>query len=220
MPNREPATRPPYPDRILAKIANNSTTKSHVYLVWTAVVYFEAHNVVTAGNPDGVPQIGARMTDLPIHRKFMVVDMSQVDTHYDKSTGQFHRLPPIHHAWVGETTPPLAGFGPGFCVIPVRKTAAGRVSCRSLHGTAQNSLFTALNTSHNGESSIGLLRNATPWSAVKLSIVRIPPQFNCPGREVKPARLSVDFPVCSGDPDDVSSSVQIQPLNSAAWSLP
>lgn len=76
-------------DRILAKIANNSTTKSHVYLVWTAVGYFEAHNVVTAGNPDGVPQIGARMTDLPIHRKFMVVDMSQVGTHYDAPTGQF-----------------------------------------------------------------------------------------------------------------------------------
>ncbi len=43
-------------DRILAKIANNSTTKSHVYLVWTAVGYFEAHSVVTAGIRTGCPR--------------------------------------------------------------------------------------------------------------------------------------------------------------------
>ena len=76
-------------DRILAKIANNSTTRSHVYLVWTAVGYFEAHNVVTAAYPGGVPQIGSRMTDLPVHRNFMVIDMSPVETNYTQSNGRF-----------------------------------------------------------------------------------------------------------------------------------
>lgn len=77
-------------DRILAKVANNSTSKSHVYLVWTAVGYFEAHQVPAASLPGGVAtQIGARMTDLPIHRKFMVVDMSQIDSAYNSATSTF-----------------------------------------------------------------------------------------------------------------------------------
>jgi hypothetical protein len=71
-------------DRILSKVANNSTYKSHVYYVWMAVGYFEAHETTVAGVR--YPQIGARITDLPIHRKFMMVDLSKIDNAYDATT--------------------------------------------------------------------------------------------------------------------------------------
>jgi hypothetical protein len=71
-------------NRILAKIANNSTMKSHVFFVWTAVGYFEAHK--TSG---GYVQIGARLNDIPIHRRFSVVDMSKLDEAYNTSSNTF-----------------------------------------------------------------------------------------------------------------------------------
>ncbi|MFO1008387.1 MAG: hypothetical protein U0929_20685 [Planctomycetaceae bacterium] len=71
-------------NRILAKIANNSTTKSHVFFVWTAVGYFEAHRTTT-----GYVQVGARLTDIPIHRRFSVVDMSKLDEAYNTSSNTF-----------------------------------------------------------------------------------------------------------------------------------
>ncbi len=72
-------------NRILAKIANNSTNKSHVYFVWTAVGYFEAHRESTNNRV----QIGARLTDIPIHRRFSVVDMSKLDDAYDTQSNTF-----------------------------------------------------------------------------------------------------------------------------------
>lgn len=68
-------------NRILAKATNNSTTKSHVFFVWVAVGYFEAHE--TTVNGAKLPQIGARITDLPIHRVFSVVDMTRLEDAYD-----------------------------------------------------------------------------------------------------------------------------------------
>lgn len=72
-------------DRILSKIANNSTNKSHVYYVWMAVGYFEAHTLASNGRT----QIGARITDLPIHRKFMLVDMSRLEDAYSAADNTF-----------------------------------------------------------------------------------------------------------------------------------
>ena len=75
-------------NRLLAKVANNSTTKSHVFLVWTAVGYFEAHRL--AGAPvDQSVQIGARIIDLPIHRSFGVVDMTRLEDAYDTYSQTF-----------------------------------------------------------------------------------------------------------------------------------
>ena len=71
-------------NRLLAKVANNSTTKSHVFLIWTAVGYFEAHKTNS-----GYVQIGARMTDLPIHRSFGVVDMTRLEDAYDSFSQTF-----------------------------------------------------------------------------------------------------------------------------------
>lgn len=72
-------------DRILAKVANNSTNKSHVFFIWTAVGYFEAHRESAGGNV----QVGARLTDIPIHRRFTVVDMTKLDDAYDTQTNTF-----------------------------------------------------------------------------------------------------------------------------------
>lgn len=72
-------------NRILAKISNNTTTKSHVFFAWTAVGYFEAHKTASGG----YVQIGARMTDLPIHRAFSVIDMTRLEEAYDPYTGTF-----------------------------------------------------------------------------------------------------------------------------------
>ncbi len=74
-------------NRILAKVANNSTNKSHVFFVWAAVGYFEAHQITVGGVPR--TQIGARLTDIPIHRRFSVVDMSKLDDAYDTQTNTF-----------------------------------------------------------------------------------------------------------------------------------
>ncbi len=74
-------------NRILAKIANNSTNKSHVYFVWMGVGYFEAHRESTSGNNN--VQIGARLTDIPVHRRFSVVDMSQLENAYDTQSNTF-----------------------------------------------------------------------------------------------------------------------------------
>lgn len=77
-------------NRLLAKVANNSTTKSHVFLVWMAVGYFEAHEISAPTLPTGkATQIGARMTDLPIHRSFSMVDMTRLDDAYDSFSQTF-----------------------------------------------------------------------------------------------------------------------------------
>lgn len=73
-------------DRILAKIANNSTSKSHVYFIWAAVGYFEAHREST----NNQVQIGGRISELPIHRRFTVVDMSLIEEAYNTSNNTFN----------------------------------------------------------------------------------------------------------------------------------
>jgi len=64
-------------NRLLAKIANNSTNRSHIFAMWVGYELFEAHQP-NASNPD-IVQIGARIEDLPGHREFVVVDMSRLE---------------------------------------------------------------------------------------------------------------------------------------------
>jgi hypothetical protein len=72
-------------NRLLAKIANNSTNRSHVFAMWVGYELFEAHQP----NADAV-QIGARIDDLPGHREFVVVDMSRLEEAWvdDPNDGQ------------------------------------------------------------------------------------------------------------------------------------
>ncbi len=71
-------------NRILAKIANNTTTRSHVFFVWMGLDFFEAHRKV-----NGQVQIGSRSEDLPRYRMFCVVDMSRLEEAYNPINGTF-----------------------------------------------------------------------------------------------------------------------------------
>ncbi|WP_437191674.1 hypothetical protein [Planctomicrobium sp. SH527] len=71
--------------RILAKIANNSTNRSHVFFVWIGLDFFDAHINSTVN----AIQIGGPSAGLPRYRLFCVVDMSRLEEGYDPSTNTF-----------------------------------------------------------------------------------------------------------------------------------
>jgi len=71
-------------NRLLAKVANQTTTKSHVFAIWVGFDLHEAHT-----HSSGAVQIGARATDLPTYRQFLVVDMSRLEEAYNPETGSF-----------------------------------------------------------------------------------------------------------------------------------
>ncbi|QDT55611.1 hypothetical protein Pan44_36570 [Caulifigura coniformis] len=71
-------------NRLLAKIHNRTTNRSHVFIVWTTVGFFEAHRLdTTNGAASGEVQIGAEATDIPRRRAFMACDMSQLEEAYE-----------------------------------------------------------------------------------------------------------------------------------------
>ncbi|MBI3862234.1 MAG: hypothetical protein HY290_10100 [Planctomycetia bacterium] len=74
--------------RLLSKIAGNTTPRSNVFLVWVTVGFFEAYELVpedapgTNGSVNGrgpVIQIGAKASDQPDHRGFFVVDRTLLE---------------------------------------------------------------------------------------------------------------------------------------------
>ena len=71
--------------RLLSKIYNNTTTRSHVFLVFLTVQFFQADDTNGAQNV----QIGGPLTNTPTYRGFFVVDRSQPEDAYDASTGKF-----------------------------------------------------------------------------------------------------------------------------------
>jgi len=73
-------------NRILAKIANNSTTRSHVFFAWVGLDFFEAHT-----NQNGNIQLGGKADPavLPSYRMFCIIDMSRLEEAYDSISGTF-----------------------------------------------------------------------------------------------------------------------------------
>lgn len=67
--------------RLLSKIANNTTNRSHVFMMWVGYELFEAHQPDAANFPNFV-QIGARIDNVPGHREFVVVDMTRLEEAY------------------------------------------------------------------------------------------------------------------------------------------
>ncbi|WP_437186340.1 hypothetical protein SH668x_003489 [Planctomicrobium sp. SH668] len=76
--------------RILSKISNNTTTRSHVFAVWMGLDYFEAHTLTV--NNTNFTQIGSKAAPdlIPSFRMFLVVDMSKLEEAYDPVTGTFN----------------------------------------------------------------------------------------------------------------------------------
>jgi len=69
--------------RLLQKIANNTTNRSHVFAIWGGVDFFE-------GTPSGSGfQVGAKAADLQTCRWFFLVDMTRLEEAYDSSTQTF-----------------------------------------------------------------------------------------------------------------------------------
>jgi hypothetical protein len=60
--------------RVLSKILQNTTTRSHVFLVWIQIDFFQARDV---NPPNGVVRIGQKLSTSPAYRGFFVVDRSQ-----------------------------------------------------------------------------------------------------------------------------------------------
>lgn len=77
--------------RLLSKVMNHATTRSHVYMVFIEVKFFEVIDDTPADGIDN-PKIGAALTDstgadAPGHRGFFIVDMSKLDQAYTAPTG-------------------------------------------------------------------------------------------------------------------------------------
>jgi hypothetical protein len=71
-------------NRILAKVDNLTTNRSHVFGIWMTVGFFESHRLATGGGA-GQVQIGGRAEDLPLRRSFVVADMSRIEEAYEDS---------------------------------------------------------------------------------------------------------------------------------------
>jgi hypothetical protein len=94
IPNANPNTVDYYTrNRILSKIAGNTTNRSNVFAVWMTVGFFEGYRPDPVNNPDAV-QIGAEMADQTRRRGFFVVDRSVLEDAWNPTTGtyDFHKF--------------------------------------------------------------------------------------------------------------------------------
>jgi hypothetical protein len=64
--------------RLLARLAGNTTTRSNVFFVWIQVDFFQAKDVGPALTPadTGVVRIGSKLSTSPAYRGFFVIDRS------------------------------------------------------------------------------------------------------------------------------------------------
>lgn len=83
--HRNDSVDPAMRNRILSKIYNNTTTRSHVFIVFMTVQYFEADDTNGSQNV----QIGGPLPTPPI-RGFFVIDRSKPEDAYNVATGQFN----------------------------------------------------------------------------------------------------------------------------------
>lgn len=82
--------------RLMHKIANNGTTRSHVFLVWVSATRCEVVYDATTrtyrigGRLDGEAALDSSAGDFPLQRAFFVLDRSQLEEAYDPRTGTFN----------------------------------------------------------------------------------------------------------------------------------
>jgi len=83
-------------NRLLSKIAANTTTRSNTFIVFMSVAYFEATGTgtTTYGSPVQIgermsPEDPARTANQPDYRGFFVIDRTRAEQAFEPSTGQF-----------------------------------------------------------------------------------------------------------------------------------
>lgn len=82
--------------RLLHKIANNSTTRSNVFIVWVTTTRCEmvwdktTQTYRIGGRLDGAADLADTAGDFPAERAFFVLDRSQLEEAYDARTGAFN----------------------------------------------------------------------------------------------------------------------------------
>jgi len=74
--------------RLLAKIAGNTTNRSNVFIVWISVGFFEGYQPDPVNSP-GVIQVGAQMADQPPRRGFFIVDRTLLEDAWNPTTGTY-----------------------------------------------------------------------------------------------------------------------------------
>ncbi len=100
-------------NRLLSKVHNLTTTRSHNFVVWCGYQFHEAHersedlngngsldpgeDLNGNGEIDRFVQIGNLADDVPGHREFLVVDMTRLEEAYNSRTGTFSFKPFIVH---------------------------------------------------------------------------------------------------------------------------
>jgi hypothetical protein len=72
-------------NRLLAKLANNSTERSNVFVCWIVVEFFEAHQPDPVSNPQ-IVQVGGKLEGSPTHRGFFVIDRSRIERAVDQDS--------------------------------------------------------------------------------------------------------------------------------------
>lgn len=78
--------------RILSRVANLTTNRSHVYVIWAGFQLHEAHDLNSADPNNPRVQIGGRMpaNEFPTYRELLVVDMSRLEEAYDPANQSFN----------------------------------------------------------------------------------------------------------------------------------
>lgn len=74
--------------RLLRKVANNSTNRSNVFIVYMTIAFFEAVDDSASGNV----RIGAQLTALPEHRGFAIVDRTLLEKAQVEASAQGRRF--------------------------------------------------------------------------------------------------------------------------------
>lgn len=78
--------------RILSRISNLTTNRSHVFVIWAGFQLHEAHDLNSANPNNPQVQIGGRMpaNEFPTYRELLVVDMSRLEEAYDPANEKFN----------------------------------------------------------------------------------------------------------------------------------
>jgi hypothetical protein len=75
-------------NRLLSKIAGNTTNRSNVFIVWISIGFFDGYQFDAVNAPNLI-QIGGQQTDQTTRRGFFIVDRSVLEDAWNATTGTY-----------------------------------------------------------------------------------------------------------------------------------